>query len=37
MGESGRRYAQTTLSMVALGDRMEKMLASAIAEFPRRA
>lgn len=37
MGESGRRYAQTTLSMEALGDRMEKMLASAIAEFPRRA
>lgn len=37
MGESGRRYAQTTLSMKALGDRMEKMLAAAIAEFPRRA
>lgn len=37
MGESGRRYAQTTLSMKALGDRMEKMLASAIAEFLWRA
>jgi glycosyltransferase involved in cell wall biosynthesis len=37
MGESGRRYAQTTLSMEALGGRMEKMLASAVAEFPRRA
>lgn len=37
MGESGRRYAQSTLSMEVLGDRMEKMLASAIAEFSRRA
>lgn len=37
MGEAGRYYAQTTLSMEALGDRMEKMLASAIAEFTERA
>lgn len=37
IGEAGRRYAQTTLSMEALGDRMEKMLSSAIAEYPRRA
>lgn len=36
MGEAGRCYAQTTLSMEALGDRMEKMLASAVAEFPSR-
>lgn len=36
MGESGRRYAQTTLSMEALGDRMERMLAVAIAEFQGR-
>lgn len=33
MGERGREYAQITLSMNALGDRMEKMLAAAISEF----
>ncbi len=37
MGEAGRSYAQTTLSMEALGDRMEKMLAASIAEFRSRA
>ena len=37
MGELGRRYAQTTLSMEKLGERMERMIASAVAEFPRRA
>jgi hypothetical protein len=36
MGESGRSYALSTLSMETLGYRMEKMLASAITEFPRR-
>jgi glycosyltransferase involved in cell wall biosynthesis len=35
MGELGREYAKTTLSMEALGNRMEKMLSSAIAGFPR--
>lgn len=33
MGERGRQYAQTTLSMEFLGRRMEDMLASAVAEF----
>ena len=33
MGKRGLLYAQTTLSMDALGDCMEKMLASAIEEF----
>lgn len=33
MGKRGRRYAQTTLSMEALGERMEKMLASAMEEY----
>jgi glycosyltransferase involved in cell wall biosynthesis len=37
MGELGRRYAQSMLSMEKLGERMERMLASAVAEFPRRA
>jgi glycosyltransferase involved in cell wall biosynthesis len=32
MGERGRCYAETTLSLEALGERMEKMLASAIDE-----
>ena len=36
MGERGRRYAETTLSMVALGARMEDMLASAIEEYKAR-
>jgi glycosyltransferase involved in cell wall biosynthesis len=35
MGELGRKYAQTTLSMEALGTRMENMLAASISEFPR--
>jgi glycosyltransferase involved in cell wall biosynthesis len=33
MGRRGRRYAETVLSIEALGERMESMLASAIAEF----
>jgi glycosyltransferase involved in cell wall biosynthesis len=33
MGKRGRRYAQTTLSMEALGERMENMLAAAIDEY----
>ena len=37
MGERGRRYAHETLSMEALGARMEKMLASAIEEYKVRA
>ena len=37
MGELGRKYAQTTLSMEALGTRMEDMLAASISEFPRSA
>jgi glycosyltransferase involved in cell wall biosynthesis len=37
MGELGLKYAQTTLSMEVLGDRMENMLANAISEFPRGA
>jgi glycosyltransferase involved in cell wall biosynthesis len=36
MGERGRRYAQTTLSMEALGERMENMLAAAIDEYKVR-
>lgn len=36
MGARGRRYAQTTLSMEALGDRMEKTLASAIEDYKAR-
>ena len=36
MGERGRRYAETTLSMEALGARMEDMLASAIEEYKAR-
>jgi glycosyltransferase involved in cell wall biosynthesis len=36
MGERGRRYAETTLSMEALGERMEKMLASAIKHYKVR-
>jgi glycosyltransferase involved in cell wall biosynthesis len=35
MGALGRSYAQNTLSMLVLGDRMENMLTSAIAEFSR--
>lgn len=35
MGRRGRRYAETTLSMEALGERMEKMLASAIEDYSR--
>lgn len=33
MGERGRRYAQTALSMEVLGERMEKMLVSAIKDY----
>lgn len=33
MGVRGRQYAQTTLSMEVLGDRMEKMLAAAIEDY----
>lgn len=36
MGERGRQYAQTTLSMEALGARMEDMLASAMEEYKAR-
>lgn len=36
MGVRGRLYAQTTLSMEALGERMEKMLAAAIEEYKAR-
>jgi glycosyltransferase involved in cell wall biosynthesis len=36
MGAFGRRYAETMLSIDVLGAQMEKLLASAISEFPRR-
>ncbi|MDP3163936.1 MAG: glycosyltransferase family 4 protein [Hydrogenophaga sp.] len=36
MGARGRQYAQTTLSMEALGARMEDMLTSAIEEYRAR-
>lgn len=36
MGVRGRRYAQTTLSMEALGERMEDMLTSAIEQYKAR-
>jgi glycosyltransferase involved in cell wall biosynthesis len=37
MGEAARRYAQTALSMDALGDRMELMLDSAVVDFRKHA
>ena len=36
MGERGRMYAQTTLSMDALGEHMEKMLVMSIIEYKAR-